>query len=155
TALLPSHRRGCRGATRRNAAHGHPDPCGQAAAGPPGRASRSEVRGGRMSPLEHRYRRLLRLLPEQHRAARGEELLGLLLDFDEGRSRPSTRQALGVLGLAIRLRLGGLPSAVLFLFGAFLVAYSSMPVGQLIDDYTGAFRPVDLPLLRHATPILL
>ena len=44
-----------------------------------------------MAPLERRYRRLLQLLPADHRAARGQELLGLLLDLDDGRSRPSFR----------------------------------------------------------------
>jgi hypothetical protein len=59
-----------------------------------------------MDSLERRYRRLLLALPADHRAARGEELLGLLLDLDEGRTRPSPRQSLGVLGLALRLRVG-------------------------------------------------
>jgi hypothetical protein len=59
------------------------------------------------APLERRYRRLLRLLPPDHRAARGDELLGVLLDIDAGRTRPSPRQALGVAGLALRLRLRG------------------------------------------------
>ena len=54
-----------------------------------------------MSPLERRYRRLLRVMPAGHRAERGEELLGLLLDLDEahGRRRPSLRQASGLVWL--------------------------------------------------------
>jgi len=108
-----------------------------------------------MSPLEERYRRLLRLLPREHRAARGDELLGLLLDLDDGRSRPSARQVVGLIGLACRLRLAALPVAGAMLFSAFLVAVGTMQLGQLIDAYTGAVLPADLPGLRHATPDLL
>ena len=75
-----------------------------------------------VDPLERRYRRLLRLLPADHRATRGEELLGLLLDLDEGRTRPSPRQAVGVVGLALRLRL---PDAATLLLTALLVAFST------------------------------
>lgn len=108
-----------------------------------------------MNPLEERYRRLLLLLPRAHRAARGEELLGLLLDLDDGRSRPSARQVFGLIGLACRLRLAALPVAGAMLFSAFLVALGTMQVGQLIDAYTGAVMPTDLPGLRQATPDLL
>ncbi|RSM38413.1 hypothetical protein DMA12_33300 [Amycolatopsis balhimycina DSM 5908] len=76
----------------------------------------------RTGPLERRYRRLLRLLPAGHRAARGEELIGLLLDLDAGRARPSFGQAAGVIGLALRLRL---PGAASLLITAFLVAFST------------------------------
>jgi hypothetical protein len=85
-----------------------------------------------MSPLERRYRRLLRLLPRQHRAARGEELLGLLLDLDGQRTRPSARQALGLIGLAIRLRLGRLPADGNILFSAFLVTFVSMELASRV-----------------------
>ncbi|HEY2675163.1 MAG TPA: hypothetical protein VGJ07_32945 [Rugosimonospora sp.] len=108
-----------------------------------------------MSPLEHRYRRLLRLLPPEHRAARGEEFLGLLLDLDDGRTRPSARQALGLIGLAIRLRLTWLPATGSVLFSAFLVAYGTMGIGNLIDDYTGGYLSNDMPMVRHVTPGLL
>lgn len=91
-----------------------------------------------MSSLERRYRRLIRLLPRQHRAARGEELLGLLLDLDDDRTRPSARQTLGLIGLAIRLRLGQLPAAGTVLFSAFLIAIGTASIGSLIDGYTGA-----------------
>lgn len=85
-----------------------------------------------MSPLERRYRRLLRLLPRQHRAARGEELLGLLLDLDGERTRPSPRQALGLIGLAIRLRLGRLPADGSVLFSAFLVTFVSTQIASRV-----------------------
>jgi hypothetical protein len=108
-----------------------------------------------MSPLERRYRRLLRLLPAGYRAARGEELLGLLLDLDHGRTRPSMRQAGGLIAMAARLRLGDLPAVGAVLFTAFLVAQGTAGLGELLDSYTGAFRPVDLPALRAETPLLL
>jgi hypothetical protein len=85
--------------------------------------------------LERRYRGLLRLLPADHRAARGEELLGLLLDLDAGRTRPSVRQSLGVFGLALRLRLADTASLVL---AAFLVAHGTAIVATLHDISTGA-----------------
>ncbi|GAA5186693.1 hypothetical protein GCM10023322_33520 [Rugosimonospora acidiphila] len=69
-----------------------------------------------MNPLERRYRRLLNLLPADHRVARGEELLGLLLDLDHGRTRPTIRQTAGILGLALRLRLGAAGSLLLTAF---------------------------------------
>jgi hypothetical protein len=89
----------------------------------------------RMGPLERRYRVLVRLLPAEHRAARGEELIGLLLDLDEGRTRPSLRQAVGVFGLALRLRLAG-PASLLL--AAFLVAYSTSILATVYDMGAGA-----------------
>lgn len=94
-----------------------------------------------MSPLERRYRWLLRMLPADHRAARGEELLGLLLDLDNGRTRPSTRQWIGVLGLGLRLRLAG---AVSLLVAAYLVAVGAVGVvtvvAGMIEEHTGAVQ---------------
>lgn len=108
----------------------------------------------RMGPLERRYRRLLRLLPADHRAARGEELLGLLLDLDSGRTRPSSRQAAGVVGLALRLRL---PRAASLLFTAFLVAFSTEIAAIAYQVGTSAVTiGVDSrPLVQHATLTLL
>jgi hypothetical protein len=88
----------------------------------------------RMDPLERRYRTLLRLLPADHRAARGEELLGLLLDLDAGRDRPSVRQASGVVGLAVRLRLAE-PASLLL--AAFLVASSTAISALFCQIVTG------------------
>ncbi|WP_433618632.1 hypothetical protein ACQP2P_21745 [Dactylosporangium sp. CA-139114] len=106
-----------------------------------------------MSPLERRYRRLLRLLPADHRAARGEELLGLLLDLDEGRTRPSLRQSAGVLGLALRLRLGG-PASLLL--AAYLVAVSTWIATTAYDIGTGrAFVSVDRALPIHSVALVL
>ena len=114
----------------------------------------------RMGTLERRYRRLLPLLPADHRAARGEELLGLLLDLDSGRTRPSLRQALGVFGLALRLRL---PDAASLLLSAVLVAYSTeiaaaacqLSVGAATVSVDSRFplHNVTLALLRLAIPV--
>ena len=89
----------------------------------------------RLGSLERRYRRLLRLLPADHRAARGEEFLGLLLDLDAGRTRPSLRQAVGVFGLALRLRLA---SAASLLLAACLVTYGTAILAPVYYLSTGA-----------------
>lgn len=87
-----------------------------------------------IEPLERRYRALLWLLPADHRAARGEELLGLLLDLDAGRARPSARQAAGVVGLALRLRLARTASLLL---AAFLVATTTAMFAMFYQIVTG------------------
>lgn len=62
------------------------------------------------SLLEERYRALLRLLPAAYRAEREEEMVAAFLeaarDADE-LARPSRAEQLGVLDLALRVRLGG------------------------------------------------
>jgi hypothetical protein len=108
--------------------------------------------GATIHPLERRYRRLLEVLPAEDRAARGEELLGLLLDLDNGRTRPSVREASGVVALGLRLRLArlGRPAWQLLarpaslLLSAFIVASCTAPLGDLIDYYTGGARSVDV-----------
>jgi hypothetical protein len=79
-----------------------------------------------VSPLERRYRLLLHLLPADHRAARGDELLGILLDLDGHRNWPTIRQALGVFTLAMRLRLAG-PATMLLTASLVAVCTSSSP----------------------------
>ncbi|WP_410812757.1 hypothetical protein [Micromonospora sp. 067-2] len=100
-----------------------------------------------MSPLERRYRRLLRLLPATHRTARGEELLGLLLDLDHGRRHPSRHETLNIIALAIRLRLTTpvTTAALTTGLGALLVAASTQPAGQTLDLFTGAVLATDMP----------
>lgn len=88
-----------------------------------------------MSPLERHYRRLMRLLPADDRDARGEELLGMLLDLDDGRSRPSVRQGGGVVALALRLRFVHIGSLLL---AAVLIAFSTGFAVTTIDLYTGS-----------------
>ena len=97
----------------------------------------------RMTPLERRYRRLVRVLPAEHRAARGEELIGLLLDLDEGRRWPSFRQAVGVVGLALPLRLA---AGLSLLLAALLVVYSTVMVADVYTVTTGAMT---VEISRH------
>jgi hypothetical protein len=97
------------------------------------------------SPLERRYRRLLHLLPTGHRRARGEELLGLLMDIDHGRQYPSARETLSVLALAIRLRLHAISAAavapVTVVLGALLIAFYTEEAGFTLDLFTGGADP--------------
>ncbi|WP_203919784.1 hypothetical protein [Rugosimonospora africana] len=107
-----------------------------------------------MSALERRYRRLIGLLPADHRAARGEELLGMLLDLDDGRGRPSFRQASGVLGLAVRLRLARLSGLGSLVVTALLVALATdqvMALTNLLFPPPGvvAMSPSVSHLLHH------
>ncbi|MFC6022090.1 hypothetical protein ACFP2T_38750 [Plantactinospora solaniradicis] len=87
-------------------------------------------------------------------AAHREELLGLLLDLDTGRTWPSRRQAAGVIGLALRLRLPGVASLLLT---AFLVAFSTEIVATVYRISTGAMTvSVDSRFpIRHVTLALL
>src|ERR1700704_825709 len=60
-----------------------------------------------MTAIEHRYRRLLRWYPRDHRRDHEDEMLGVLLAGTEpGQSRPSPRDAFDLIhgGLWIRLR---------------------------------------------------
>lgn len=57
-----------------------------------------------MTPLERTSWRVVRLLPPEERAARGEEVLGVLLDLSAGRQRPPVGEVLAVGALALRLR---------------------------------------------------
>jgi hypothetical protein len=59
--------------------------------------------------LEHRYRRLLRLLPAGYRQAWEEDMVTTFLHSAEGRgvNRPPLGERLSVIALAVRLRLAG------------------------------------------------
>ncbi|MFD1324483.1 hypothetical protein [Micromonospora sonneratiae] len=107
-----------------------------------------------MSPLERRYRRLLRLLPAAHRTARGEELLGLLLDLDHGRRHPSRHEALNIIALAIRLRLTTPVTTAALTTGlsALLVAAGTQPAGDTLDLFTGAVLATDMPAVISNWP---
>ncbi|GLZ58457.1 hypothetical protein Misp05_20330 [Micromonospora sp. NBRC 107095] len=107
-----------------------------------------------MSSLERRYRRLLRLLPAAHRTARGEELLGLLLDLDHGRRHPSRHETLHIIALAIRLRLTTpvTTTALTTALSALLVAAGTQPAGQTLDLFTGAVLPTDMPAIIASWP---
>jgi len=110
--------------------------------------------GPGMSPLERRYRRLLRLLPATHRTARGEELLGLLLDLDHGRRHPSPHEALNIIALAIRLRLTTPVTSTALTTGlsALLVAAGTRPAGDTLDLFTGAVLATDMPAIISSWP---
>ncbi|MGW3787606.1 GlsB/YeaQ/YmgE family stress response membrane protein [Micromonospora chokoriensis] len=60
------------------------------------------------SPLEARYRRLLRAYPGAYQAERGDEIVGTYLDTVEpGRRWPSPHDAVDLLGAGLRERLRG------------------------------------------------
>jgi hypothetical protein len=58
-----------------------------------------------MSPLERRYRRLLRAYPKQYRSARADEMIGTLLDATApGQRRPSARESVSLIAGGVRAR---------------------------------------------------
>ncbi|MEJ3749423.1 hypothetical protein WEI85_39950 [Actinomycetes bacterium KLBMP 9797] len=59
------------------------------------------------APLARRYRRLLLAYPRAYRRARGDELLGALLDAaPPGRTRPTAREVADLIRHGLRTRLG-------------------------------------------------
>jgi hypothetical protein len=71
------------------------------------------------SPLERRYRRVLRILPREYRRDREEEMVATLLDergerLDRG---PGLAESLAVLGLAVRTRLSRTASGQVVVIG--------------------------------------
>ncbi|WP_062357248.1 hypothetical protein [Herbidospora yilanensis] len=65
-----------------------------------------------MNALEHRYRRILRLLPAGYRAEREEEMVSAFLDgagpaADDATARPRWPEIVSVAALALRIRLDG------------------------------------------------
>jgi hypothetical protein len=101
-----------------------------------------------MTPLERRCRRLLWLLPPDDRAARGEELVGLLCDVSGDRSRPHRAEVWSLVRMALRLRLRAARTLVVLVGTALLVAGSSQPLGTLIDTHTGAVLARDMGPVR-------
>ncbi|MBG6106164.1 hypothetical protein IW249_006578 [Micromonospora vinacea] len=110
-----------------------------------------------IGPLERRYRRLLRLLPATHRTTRGEELLGLLLDLDDGRRHPSRHETLHIIALAIRLRLTTPVTTTALTTGltALLVAAGTQPAGHTVDLFTGAVLAPDMSAVIASWPQLV
>ncbi|HEX8497132.1 MAG TPA: hypothetical protein VF661_08040 [Actinomycetales bacterium] len=110
--------------------------------------------------LERRYRRLLRLLPRPERAARGDEMLGVLLDSSRpGQRRPTAGDAADLVGAAVRsrlrlllvvdpvARLGALGAAVLLLLAI------ALAVGELHwRGVLGAAAPSSGPVLVDRFP---
>jgi hypothetical protein len=87
-----------------------------------------------MSRVERCYRGLIRLLPAEERAARSDELLGLLLDLESGRQLPIAREVAGLLALAVRLhaRQLGIGRLALGLFGAYLMVVTTTSGAQIL-----------------------
>lgn len=86
-----------------------------------------------MSRVERCYRQLIRLLPAEERAARGEEFLGLLLDLEADRAWPSAPEVLALLALAARLhaRRLGMGRLSLGLLGAYLMVAGTRTASQI------------------------
>lgn len=60
-----------------------------------------------MSQLERRYQRLLFAYPRDYRRARGEEIVGLLMEAaPPGRTRPTLRESVNLVRHGLRARLG-------------------------------------------------
>jgi hypothetical protein len=79
------------------------------------------------------------LLPAADRRARGEELVGVLMDVSTGRSRPAAAEVLPVVFLALRQRLRSVRGAVAFGLTALLVAHGTLPVGIVtVADFAPA-----------------
>ncbi|MBS2549653.1 hypothetical protein KGQ19_22575 [Catenulispora sp. NL8] len=65
-----------------------------------------------MTTLEQRYARILRLLPKTYQDDRAEVMLTALMDAaDPGQTRPSLRETLSILVLAVRLRIAPRPAS--------------------------------------------
>ncbi|HEY3869224.1 MAG TPA: hypothetical protein VGM10_12770 [Actinocrinis sp.] len=118
-----------------------------------------------MNPVERYYRRLVRLLPPEERAARGEELLGLLLDMEEGRARPSPQETAALLWLVARRNLRSARAARLgvSLLGVFLIVLATEPVATVIPTvlfrgagphfYSGSVPPALFELVSLSAAI--
>lgn len=95
-----------------------------------------------MNTYERNCRRLIRAYPPRYRKARGEELVGTLLELAEpGRDRPTLRDSLDVVrgGLALRLRERP-PEWRLALYRLFRVRLPAQYLGWVRDDLAGRFR---------------
>ncbi|MFC6883072.1 MULTISPECIES: hypothetical protein [Actinomadura] len=66
-----------------------------------------------MSTLEHRYRRLLRWYPADHRDRHEDEMLGVLLaTAGPDRERPTARESADLIAGGLTVRLRRLPRAL-------------------------------------------
>jgi hypothetical protein len=97
-----------------------------------------------VSRVERHYRRLVRLLPAEARAARGEEFLGLLLDMEDERSWPSVQETAALLWLAVlmHLRRPAIARIGIGLLSACLIVGATEPVAPVIPAllFKGAGR---------------
>jgi hypothetical protein len=95
------------------------------------------------------------LLPPDDRAARGEELVGLLRDVSGDRSRPHPAEVWSLVRMALRLRLRSTRTALVLFGTALLVAGATQPLGGLIDLHTGAVLDRDMGPVRDGLPVML
>ncbi|WP_203995244.1 hypothetical protein [Virgisporangium aurantiacum] len=89
-----------------------------------------------MTLLEKRCRRVVALLPRAERDARGEEVLGVLMDLSAGRTRPPLAEVVAVAGLSLRLRFATRANRFVVsapvLVASLLMAVAPWPVGPVI-----------------------
>lgn len=104
--------------------------------------------------VERCYRLLIRLLPAEERAARGEEFLGLLLELEEDRAWPSPQETAALLALAARLHLRRLAVARLAvaLLGAYLIVVGTSTASEMLGAAArptpgNAFDYADAPIV--------
>lgn len=127
-----------------------------------------------MNLLELRYRGILRLLPASYRAEREEEMVAAYLEYagdvpDELNPRPRWDEIASVLGLAVRVRLGGAAGApryfawgetvrLIAVFGlAFQAAFAVMAVVNLIlfrDEHSVYGAPLSVERLASVGEVL-
>ena len=98
-----------------------------------------------MTPLEKRCRRVVGLLPRSERDARGDELVGVLMDLSAGRTRPPLAEVAAVTRLSLRLRLAARANrfvvAAPVLVATLLMVVSPWPVGAVLRLLPTATTP--------------
>ena len=98
-----------------------------------------------MTLLEKRCRRVVGLLPRSERDARGEELVGVLMDLSAGRTRPPLAEVAAVTRLSLRLRFANRANrfvlAAPVLVATLLMVVSPWPVGAVIRVLPTATTP--------------
>ncbi|MEV4756735.1 hypothetical protein AB0J86_16690 [Micromonospora sp. NPDC049559] len=105
-------------------------------------------------PLTRRYRRLLLAYPRAYRRARGDELLGALLDAaPPGRARPTAREAADLIRHGLRARLGR-PASRTVVAWAVLVAVVSGVFAAAFATRAGWETARPLPRAAEARAML-
>jgi hypothetical protein len=118
-----------------------------------------------MSPLERRYRWLLRAYPADYRAQRADEILGTLLEVaSPGQRFPGARETAGLIAGAMRARatrnaslppLAGIRLAALLASATFTGLFVAVRARQLIDSqHYGGLASAARPAAEHRALIL-
>jgi hypothetical protein len=98
-----------------------------------------------MTLLEKRCRRVVALLPRSERDARGEEVLGVLMDLSAGRTRPPLAEVAAVARLSLRLRFAAranrFVAAAPALVASLVMVVSPWPVAALLRLLPNATTP--------------